>query len=280
MPLRAKSLGLVADVLLICGLAAFFSLAQDSPQKRQTSSKSDSTQGKRVFTSTCAQCHGLDGKGSERAPNIADRPTVQRLSDVQISHIIEDGVPGTGMPAFHSLESAQIHAIVAYLRTLQGKNKTVAVPGSPAQGKTVFFGKAGCSECHIVTGEGGFIASDLSDYSRSHNVDQIRSAIVDPAGNGRQVRLVTVVLAGGEKYVGRVRDEDNFSLQLQTLDGTFHFLSKSDIDKMEPDSKSLMPSDYVSKLSTNELNDIVSYLISLAGSSVPAHSNKVDEWEQ
>lgn len=132
----------------------------------------------------------------------------------------------------------------------------------------------------MVAGQGGFIASDLSDYARSHAVEQVRSAIVDPASAGRQVRLVTATLRDGETFEGRVRDEDNFSVQLQTLDGRFHFLPKSEIDKMEPDSHSFMPSDYGSRLDPRELNDVVSYLMSVATASGSPTPAKVDEWEQ
>jgi cytochrome c oxidase cbb3-type subunit 3 len=279
MLLSTKSLGRSASLLLVCGVV-FVASAQNPSQKRPPSSKPDTIQGKRTFTSTCAQCHGLDGKGSERGPNIAERQSVQRLSDSQIFRVIENGVPGSGMPAFHSLEDAQIRAVVAYLRTLQGKNKTAALPGNPEQGKSIFFGKAACSECHMVAGQGGFIASDLSDYARSHTVEQVRSAIVDPASGSRQVRLVTATLRDGEKFEGRVRDEDNFSVQLQTMDGSFHFLSRSEIDKMEPDSHSLMPSDYGARLDPRELNDVVSYLMSVASASGSPTPTKVEEWEQ
>jgi cytochrome c oxidase cbb3-type subunit 3 len=279
MLLRTKSLGLVASLLFVC-VGVFVASAQNPSQKRPTPSKLDSIQGKRTFTSTCAQCHGLDGKGSERGPNIADRPNVQRLSDSQIFHVIENGVAGTGMPAFHSLEESQIRALVAYLRTLQGKNETAALPGNPEQGKTIFFGKAACSDCHMVAGQGGFIASDLSDYARVHTVEQVGSAIVDPASGSRQVRLVTATLRDGEKFQGRVRDEDNFSVQLQALDGSFHFLSRSEIDTMEPDSHLLMPSDYGSRLDPRELNHVVSYLMSVASASESPTPTKVDEWEQ
>lgn len=278
MLLDIKSLGRLASFLLVC-VGVFTASAQNPAQKRPASSRPESIQGKPIFTSSCAQCHGLDGKGSERAPNIADRPNVQKLSDAQISHIIENGVPGTGMPAFHSLQISQVRAVVGYLRSLQGKSGTARLPGNPASGKNIFFGKGGCSECHMVRGEGGFIASDLSEYAQSHTVEQIRSAIADPASGGRQVRLVTATLRGGEKYVGRMRDEDNFSVQLQTLDGAFHFFSKSDIDKIEPDPQPLMPSNYGSKLDDRELNDVVGYLMSVAGASGHEPAKKRDEWE-
>jgi putative heme-binding domain-containing protein len=221
-----------------------------------------STRGKQTFASTCANCHGLDGKGGERAPNIVEKATVQRFSDAKISHIIENGVPGTGMPAFHSLARSDVQAIVAYLRTLQGKKKALKLPGDPDRGETVFFGKAGCSGCHMTAGKGGFIASDLSAYAGTHAVEQIRSAIASrtPGGN-LQARLVTVTIRGGEKKPGRIRNEDNFSLQLQALDGTFFFVTKSDIENLQYASQALMPSDYGSTLSPEDLNDVISYLM-------------------
>ncbi len=250
---------------------------QNLPQKN---AKLVSTRGKQTFASTCAGCHGLDGRGGERAPDIAERAHVQRLSDAQISHIIENGVPGTGMPAFHSLQHSDVQAIVAYLRILQGKKKTLELPGDPDRGETIFFGKAGCSGCHMVAGKGGFIASDLSTYASTHGVEQIRSAIVsrNPDTNQR-ARLVTATTRGGEKMVGRVRNEDNFSLQLQTLDGTFFFVPKSDLKGLEYSPEALMPSDYSSTLSPQDLNDVVSYLmrVASAGEAVAAKKSRDDE---
>jgi cytochrome c oxidase cbb3-type subunit 3 len=245
------------------GLAAW----PQAPQQnlRQKNVKPVSTRGKQAFASACASCHGLDGRGGERAPNIAESPKVQRLSDAQIAHIIENGIPGTAMPAFHSLETSEVKAIVTYLRTLQGAGQTVKLPGDPVRGETVFFGKAGCSGCHMVSGKGGFIASDLSAYARTHAVEQIRSAITSPApGNDRQSRLVTASTRGGGKVVGRIRNEDNFSMQLQALDGTFYSVTKSDLEGLEYSSESLMPSVYSSTLSPDELNDVVSYLMKAA----------------
>jgi cytochrome c oxidase cbb3-type subunit 3 len=251
---------------------------------RQQDFKPVSTRGKQTFASTCAGCHGLDGKGGERAPNIADNPKVQKLSDAQIFGIIQNGIPGTGMPAFHSLEGSTIKAVVNYLHILQGADRgakqTVKMPGDPERGETIFFGKAGCSGCHMMAGKGGFIASDLSAYARTHDVEQARSAIANPApGGDRQARMATVTIRGGEKYSGRVRNEDNFSVQLQTLDGTFHFVSKLDLEAIEYSSQPLMPSNYGSTLTSGELNDVVSYLMSVANASRSGRPAKADEEE-
>ena len=266
----------VAALWAACGLAA---LSQTPLQTLRKTAKPPATQGKQTFASTCANCHGLDGRGGERAPNIAGNPRVQKLSDGQITHIIENGVPGTGMPAFHSLKTSDVKAVVTYLRTLQGTRQTLKLPGDPIRGGAIFFDKAGCSGCHMVTGKGGFIASDLSAYASTHAVQQIRSAITSPTPSNRQARLVTATIRG-EKVVGRIRNEDNFSMQLQSLDGVFHFLMKSDLDSLEYDSQTLMPSDYGSTLSPDELNDVVSYLMRVANADGKNSPTKADEWEE
>lgn len=269
-------------VLAALWAASCFAAWPQTPQQSspQTNIRPVSTRGKQTFASTCAHCHGLDGRGGERAPNIAENPKVQRLPDVQIAHIIENGIPGTAMPAFHSLEASTVKAVVTYLRTLQGTRQTLKLPGDPVRGEAIFFGKAACSACHMVAGKGGFIASDLSSYARTHTVEQMRSAITDPApASDRQARLVTATIRCGEKVVGRIRNEDNFSLQLQTLDGTFHFVTKSDLEALEYNSQALMPSDYSSTLRPDELNDVVSYLIKVAGANASGTPKKADEWE-
>jgi len=224
----------------------------------------------------------LDGRGGERAPNIAERPNLLRLSDAQISLIVENGIPGTGMPAFHSLESSDLKAVVTYLRTLQGTKKVVKLPGDAKRGETIFFSKAGCAGCHLIAGQGGFIASDLSAYARIHAVEQTRNAITGPAASGDpQARMVIASLRGGEKYAGRIRNEDNFSLQLQAPDGTFHFLAKADLEGLEYSSQMLMHSDYGSSLTPQELNDVVSYLMSVASvSTIPSETPKKEFEEE
>jgi cytochrome c oxidase cbb3-type subunit III len=253
--------------------------AQQHPQN--SASHSAQHQGARqIFATTCAACHGLDGMGSERAPNIITNPQVQRLSATEMFTVISGGVPGTGMPAFQRLGKPAITSLVAYVKGLQGKNQTAPLPGDPKAGEALFFGSAKCSICHMASGRGGFIAPELSTYGQNHSVEQIKSAIVNPAARESIKPLVTATTANGESYQGIIRNEDNFSLQLQSEDGAFHFLSKADLKTIERGHDSIMPSDYSSRLSAAQLNDIVSYLLSLANSSPaqpPARAHYEDE---
>ncbi|MGB8580637.1 MAG: c-type cytochrome [Candidatus Sulfotelmatobacter sp.] len=273
---------LVLALAVLGAASGFAAWAQVQPQDpSQKGARPLSAQGKQIFASSCAGCHGLDGRGGERAPNIVENSRVQRLSDAEIGGIIENGIAQAGMPAFGSMGESRIKAVIAYLRTLQGANHSAKLPGDADRGEILFFGKAHCSGCHMVAGKGGFIASDLSAYAGSHGLDQTRSAIISPALRGnRAVRTTTVTTRAGEKYVGRIRNEDNFSLQLQAFDGAFHFLAKSDLQTIEFSSQPLMPTVYRSILSPSELDDLVSYLMSVAKVSQPEPQPKPNEEEE
>ena len=233
--------------------------------------------GQQIFASNCAGCHGLDGTGSQRAPNIVTNPQLQKLSAREIFHIVFDGVPETGMPAFSRLGTPAVTSVVAYVRNLQGKDRASPLPGDPQRGEEIFFGSGQCSTCHMVAGRGGFIAPDLSAYGQTHSADKIRAAIINRAERDSIKSLVTAVTADGQRYQGIIRNEDNFSLQLQSSDGAFHFLSKADLKTMERAQESMMPSDYAVRLSAAQLNDLVSYLLKLGSTSATPDSRREDE---
>jgi putative heme-binding domain-containing protein len=182
------------------------------------------------------------------------------------------------MPSFSTLDASTSRALVRYLRFLQGKSGSAALPGNLQNGKAIFFGRARCSECHLAAGAGGFIASDLSSYGRSRPVEEIRDAIVKPNQPSNATRgRVTIVTRAGQTVTGVLRNEDNFSLQLQSLDGAFHLLMKSDLPSINRDSNSLMPANYGSSLTANELNDLVSFLMSVAQQDKSSRDPKKNE---
>ena len=188
------------------------------------------------------------------------------MSDGQISRIVLNGVSGTGMPAFHHLRRSELQALVAHIRALQGSSAAPArLPGSPVQGRFLFSGKAKCSACHMVHGEGGFIAGELTNYGCNHSADEIRRAVEAPdAGPQSGTKVATLITRDGRKYSGVVRNEDNFSVQLQSLDGAFHLFMRADLQSLDYGRTPLMPTNYSSTLTRPELDDIVSYLISAA----------------
>ena len=99
---------------------------------------------------------------------------------------------------------------------------------------------------------------------RRASVDDVRVAITDPDRNlDPRKRPIIVTTKNGKKRTGLARNEDNFSLQVQALDGTLHLFSKSELRSIEYQPHSLMPGDYGSKLSRQELDDIVNFVLSV-----------------
>src|SRR3989475_426015 len=216
------------------------------------------------------RCDQRAEKIIERAGGVVGNARVQRMSDAEISGIIANGVPDTGMPAFHALTSEQVRAIVEYLRSRQVQENAQPLPGDPVPGRAVFFGKGECSSCHMMQGEGGFLGPDLSACGTTRPAKDISDVIIKPARiPDPAFRMAVATTRTGERISGIVRNEDNFSVQLQSEDGAFHFLARSDLRKLDCQSKPAMPANYGQKLDRKELDDLVSYIISVGRKAKP-----------
>jgi cytochrome c oxidase cbb3-type subunit III len=283
--IRAARIASVLGLMLLSALVGTQRAASEGQKSQRAGNggqrmNPSNVPGQQVFESRCAGCHGLDGRGGERAPDISTSEKTRRRSDDELSRIIADGLPGTGMPAFASLGSS-LKNIVAYLRQLQGKDDSAKFPGDVKRGRELFYGKPRCSECHAIAGSGGFIASELSGFGANRSADQIRQAIVKPASTNYLGGQMTVTTSDGKEYSGVVRNEDNFSLQLETLDGAFLLFQKSELAGFSRQPGSLMPADYAATLNRDELNDLVSFLMSAArGVKTDADKRKKSDDEE
>ncbi len=266
--MRQTAFALLTRSVLGVALEMFCALAPCQAQVRGENSEPNKPQstarGRRMFESHCAGCHGLDGRGGERAPNIVTNSRLKGVSDQTLLQIIRDGIPRRGMPAFNlTLARGQIQEVVAFIRGKSGKQSLSRVSGNPKRGQALFFGKAGCGDCHMISGKGGFLGRELSDYGRDHSPVAILDATVNPNINLSPERQVVVVTTrDGQRLSGVTRNEDNFSLQLLDTNGNFHLLMKSDLADMKREPRSPMPGDYDKRLSARELEDLVSYLAS------------------
>jgi cytochrome c oxidase cbb3-type subunit III len=240
--------------------------AQKSKQATSAgpSHKQNSEAGRELFESACAGCHGLDGRGGEKGPNIAARPEISRRSDDEILAILQNGIPGAGMPAFARLGDTKLQDLLQHLRSLQGLTEKNEVAGNAEEGKRLFFKEGGCASCHMINGAGGFLGSDLSNYGAITPVGDIREQITNHDQSVRTKALV-VSTRDGRQLSGFSRNEDNFSLQLQTLDGKFHFLDKSAVASVDHSSAAAVVAE--NKLSKSDLDAIISYLVRAAQNS-------------
>ena len=116
-----KKIGFLIVALLLAGGARLSAGAQDQAE------------GKKLYASYCATCHGDKGKGDGVAAGSlpikpkdhTDGASMKQLSDQFLIEVISKGGAAVGKSSFMpgwgvSLTDKQIRDIVAYIRTLAG----------------------------------------------------------------------------------------------------------------------------------------------------------------
>jgi cytochrome c oxidase cbb3-type subunit III len=276
----------VGLVLIFFGTVST-ALCQTSNSEQSALTSQPEFRGRSVFELRCSTCHGLDGLGGEHAPDIIRGTEVRTLSEQALLNLIHDGIPQRGMPGFSDMGAEDSGAVVAYLRFLQetphgnsqGASVGTSLSSDPVRGRDLYFGKGGCSACHEITERGQFIAEDLAEFVRDHQVGEIREAILNPTGSPQDA--ATAVARDGRKFSGMIRNEDNASLQLQGGDGRFYLLMKSSLASVQRKTGEPMPDDYGQRLNPTEIDDLVDYIRREAGagdvSSSPSGKDRTND---
>jgi cytochrome c oxidase cbb3-type subunit 3 len=255
------------SVVLLAFIVAFAHSELPSPQAQQRHVRKQASYepamveaGAKLFVGSCSVCHGIDGKGGARGPDLTQGLVVNRGGDEEVAQVIRKGVPGSSMAAF-DLPDLQIRQLVAFIRSLSTTASQLSVPGDADAGKQVFFVKAHCSDCHMIRGQGGLLGPELSNLGNERTLLEIRESILKPGSMPHQgYRAATVVTAAGEEITGVVQNRDSFSLQMIDKEGRLRFFLIPELRKIEIREKSLMPDNYQTLLLPKELQDLLAYL--------------------
>ena len=219
-------------------------------------------EGQGTYAERCVGCHGADAHGTDQAPGLVGNSRVSGQSVQKIRDVIRNGIPRTGMPGF-DLPARDLDALAAFVHSLNVEAARSDVPGNPAAGEQLFFGKGQCATCHMVSGRGEPIGPDLSNIGHGRTVDQIRSSLLEPGARiARGYELVTVELRDGNTLRGFARSRSNFDLRLEDLTGKIHLLQESQIAAIHEEDASPMPA---VRANPEELQDLIAYLSRLTG---------------
>ena len=193
---------------------------------------------------------------------------------------ISNGIPGTAMPANGTngqgvgMTDEEIWQIITYIRSVEVKASAKPL-GNAAQGKKLFYGDANCSLCHMVEGRGGRLGPDLSAVGGSRTRDAIIDSVRNPSRRlawglteatkefPQEYETITVVTADGKQIKGVALNEDSFSVQMMDANEHVYLLDKDQLRSFQKSRDSMMPKYDATVLNDKDLEDIVSYLISV-----------------
>ncbi len=71
--------------------------------------------GKNLYQRYCAQCHGSDGTGLRKAPDL-HTPTIEEVAPGTLFWYLKNGNLKAGMPAWSSLPDQQLWQLVTFLK--------------------------------------------------------------------------------------------------------------------------------------------------------------------
>lgn len=153
--------------------------------------------GRTLYMSDCAWCHGAGGEGTARGPDLITGANGPAMNDFMLSTgrmPIEDPSEAVRrrQPAY---TPAQIRAIVAFAESFNAPGPAVPEP-EPAEGE-LHIGQElyqeNCAACHSTTGIGGALSSsdDTSDTPR-----QQEAGVAPPLDASTDREIAEAMLAG------------------------------------------------------------------------------------
>ena len=225
--------------------------------------RADIEYGARLYTEQCFGCHGENGDGVAGV-DLRSGKFRNAVTDPQLRTVITNGFPNAGMPAF-KFDPSELTGLVAYLRNMNTFDRGSLKGGNAAPGQVVFEGKGACLSCHRVNNVGSRKAPDLSDIGAIRSAGSLERSLRNPSSQMMPINRPVHIVTRDDKVInGRRLNEDTYTVQLADEEGRLISLAKADLREFRISTTSTMPS-YEKELSSQELADVVSYLLSLKG---------------
>jgi putative heme-binding domain-containing protein len=225
--------------------------------------QSDIAYGAQLYAAQCSTCHGANGD-AVGGVNLRSGQLRRASTDGELTRLIATGIPGSGMPPFSFTPAEQV-AIVAFVRNMNAVDAGSIKLGDASRGRAIFEGKGECLKCHAVSDKGSPVAPDLTDVGAARAPSALERHLLTPSDQMMPInRPVRVMTKDGKAITGRRLNEDTYTVQLMDTQGRLVSVSKADLRDFQILTTSPMPS-YKDKLSSEELSDLVAYLLSLKG---------------
>ena len=138
--------------------------------------------------------------------------------------------------------------------------------GDAEKGESIVKGKGDCTSCHRLENLGSLgIAPELTAIASTRTAGSLEASLLSPNAAMLPInRPVQAVLIDGTVVDGRRLNEDTYSVQIIDKNGKLRSFDKGKLRQFTVIETSPMPS-YGDTLTTQELSDVVAYLLTLRG---------------
>ncbi|MCU1322261.1 MAG: hypothetical protein JWM43_1910 [Acidobacteriaceae bacterium] len=255
MEQRHKASHIVSFSMFICLTLSTMAFGQALPDEK----------GKAEFQRICSNCHAVA------------MATRLRNSEEAWKSVVNDMVSRGAQGSQEDLDN-----VVLYLSTNFGPSNSAAASSAPVllppSAQTIpaialslsvisnakrVIAQNGCGACHRIGDEGSYIGPSLDNVGMRRKPDEIRAAILSPQPKvqpeNRQVRLIQ---HDGKTGVGKILNQDGYSVQMVDAAGQLATYSKSGLREFTIVDTNPMPSSG-NKITGQDLDDLVRYLSSL-----------------
>jgi putative heme-binding domain-containing protein len=255
--------------LVVAGFSA--SLDAQATRRPAAGTAAPAADGAELFAMTCQVCHGQAGIGG-----VGPALRGAKFTTDFVRKVLQEGRPGTMMPGFTATMSAgDIGEIARYVVRLQSPDGPAppGLRGDPVAGEAVFFTRGSvrsCSVCHSIEGRGGSVGPDLMAKVGRQSPKQIfqKIIVVPHRSADKAYQTVRLTTKTGSILTGIKSGETAnavFFYDTSSLPPVLRTIPKTDIAASAPHSSSVMPNDYASRLTLQQLLDVVAFLKRTSG---------------
>ncbi len=143
-------------------------------------------------------------------------------------------------------------------------NILVKQKGNAANGKLIFAKQGTCANCHVVNGVGKEVGPNLSEIGKKLSKEALYESILYPsAGISHNYETHLLETKKGDVVQGILISQTPAEVTLKDKDAILRTFKRSEIETLTKSPISLMPADLHQTMTTQELADVVEYLLTL-----------------
>lgn len=121
-----------------------------------------------------------------------------------------------------------------------------------------------CRNCHRLADQGQSVGPDLDGIAARRTRIELLESILEPAKKIEPLfATYVVVTADGQTLTGLKIDQNTQGIQLRSPDGKDHWIETDEIEHLQVQDTSIMPSGLAAAMTAQELADLLAFLNSL-----------------